>query len=75
MATMNFNTTNSTFRQLLANGLSYRVPPFQRDYSWTEDEWDDLWQDILGLFEEGGEPSHYMGMLLPITPIGGLLCA
>jgi hypothetical protein len=64
MATLNFNTTNATFRQLMGNGLSYRVPPFQRDYSWTEDEWDDLWQDILGLFEEGGEPSHYMGYLV-----------
>ena len=64
MAIMNFNTTNSTFRQLLGNGLSYRVPPFQRDYSWTEDEWDDLWQDIIGLREEGGEPSHYMGYLV-----------
>ena len=31
---MNFNTTNSTFRQLMGNGLSYRVPMFQRDYSW-----------------------------------------
>ncbi|MCD8534900.1 MAG: DUF262 domain-containing HNH endonuclease family protein [Verrucomicrobia bacterium] len=64
MATMNFNTANSTFRQLLGNGLNYRVPTFQRDYSWTEDEWDDLWQDILGLFEEDGEPSHYMGYLV-----------
>jgi hypothetical protein len=64
MATMNFNATNSTFRQLLGNGLTYRVPPFQRDYSWTEDEWDDLWQDISAMFEEGGEPSHYMGYLV-----------
>jgi len=64
MATMNFNTTNSTFRQLLGNGISYRVPPFQRDYSWGEDEWDDLWQDILGLFAEDGEDSHYMGYLV-----------
>ncbi len=64
MATMNFNTTNSTFRQLLANGLSYHVPPFQRDYSWTEDEWDDLWQDIQGLFETDAEPAHYMGYLV-----------
>ncbi len=61
---MNFNTSNSTFRQLLGNGLSYRVPPFQRDYSWTEEEWDDLWQDMLGLFEEDGEPAHYMGYLV-----------
>jgi len=64
MATLNFNTTNATFRQLLGNGLSYRVPPFQRDYSWTEDEWDDLWQDILGLFEDDGEAAHYMGYLV-----------
>jgi uncharacterized protein with ParB-like and HNH nuclease domain len=64
MATVNFNTTNSTFRQLLGNGLTYHIPPFQRDYSWTEDEWDDLWQDILGLFTEDGEPAHYMGYLV-----------
>lgn len=65
---MNFNTTNSTFRQLLGNGLTYRVPPFQRDYSWTEDEWDDLWQDITALFEEDGEPAHYMGYLVLQSP-------
>ncbi len=64
MSVMNFNTANQTFRQLLGNGLLYRVPPFQRDYSWTEEEWDDLWQDILGLFEEDGEPAHYMGYLV-----------
>ena len=64
MSTMNFNTTNSTLRQLLGNGLMDRVPPFQRDYSWTEDEWDDLWQDIVALFESDGEPFHYMGYLV-----------
>ncbi|MGK7943712.1 MAG: DUF262 domain-containing protein [Microcystaceae cyanobacterium] len=61
---MNFNTANLTFRQLLGNGLTYHVPSFQRDYSWTEDEWDDLWQDILGLLEEDGESAHYMGYLV-----------
>src|SRR5262245_49759245 len=64
MATINFNTSNQTFRQLLGNGLSYHVPHFQRDYSWEEDEWDDLWQDILGTVTPGGEPAHYMGYLV-----------
>lgn len=64
MSNMSFNTTNSTFRQLMGNGLTYEVPPFQRDYSWTADEWDDLWQDIIGLFEENPEPAHYMGYLV-----------
>jgi hypothetical protein len=64
MATLNFNTSNATFRQLLGNGLTYRVPRFQRDYSWSADEWDDLWQDIVSLFEEGGESAHYLGYLV-----------
>lgn len=61
---MNFNATNSTFRQLMGNGLSYRVPRFQRDYSWGADEWDDLWQDLVALFGEAPEPAHYMGYLV-----------
>ena len=61
---MNFNTTNNTFRRLMGNGLSYRVPSFQRDYSWSADEWDDLWQDVVGLFGADPEPAHYMGYLV-----------
>lgn len=64
MSIINFNTANQTFRQLMGNGLLYRVPPFQRDYSWTEEEWEDLWQDMLGLLEEDSEPAHYMGYLV-----------
>lgn len=63
MPAINFNTSNQTYRQLLGNGITYRVPRFQRDYSWTQDEWDDLWQDIHGVLE-GGEPAHYMGYLV-----------
>jgi uncharacterized protein with ParB-like and HNH nuclease domain len=61
---MNMDTANLTFRQLMGNGMRYRVPPFQRDYSWTETEWEDLWVDIEGMFEEDGEPAHYMGYLV-----------
>ena len=64
MANLNFNTTNETFRKLLGNGLRYKIPPFQRDYSWSVDEWDDLWQDIIGLLEEKSEEAHYMGYLV-----------
>jgi hypothetical protein len=64
MATTNFNTENRTYRQLMGNGLIYRVPRFQRDYSWGEEEWEDLWQDIQeALSPEVGSP-HYMGYLV-----------
>lgn len=48
----------------MGNGLTYRVPPFQRDYSWSEEEWEDLWIDILGTVRDEGEPAHYMGYLV-----------
>jgi uncharacterized protein with ParB-like and HNH nuclease domain len=64
MSTINFNTTNQTWRQLLGNGLIYRVPRFQRDYSWGQDEWEDLWLDIANMFSPDGEPAHYMGYLV-----------
>ena len=64
MATSNFNANNSTFRQLMGNGLAYQVPRFQRDYSWTDEEWGDLWQDIMALADDPDEPPHYMGYLV-----------
>ena len=64
MSATNFKTENNTLRKLLGNGLIYRVPRFQRDYSWTEVEWEDLWTDIQETIRVGGEPAHYMGYLV-----------
>ena len=63
MSGTNFKTENNTFRKLLGNGLTYTIPRFQRDYSWTDTEWDDLWTDIL-LVQSQSEPAHYMGYLV-----------
>lgn len=64
MAATHFNTENRTYRQLLGNGLTYRIPRFQRDYSWNDEHWEDLWADIQGILPEDGEPAHYMGYLV-----------
>jgi Protein of unknown function DUF262/Protein of unknown function (DUF1524) len=55
------NTVNTS--ELLGNGKVYRVPPFQRDYSWTEEHWEDLWNDILAI-RKGEERKHYMGTVV-----------
>ena len=61
-----FNTANQSFRQVMGNSLKYTVPRFQRDYSWQEEQWEELWQDVEALLEKGGEQnkSHYMGYLV-----------
>jgi hypothetical protein len=64
MSATNFNTKNDTYRKLMGNGLTYKIPPFQRDYSWTETEWENLWIDLLETINPDGEPAHYMGYLV-----------
>lgn len=64
MSATNFKTENNTYRKLISNSLSYRIPHFQPDYSWTENEWEDLWADIMGVIQADGEPAHYMGYLV-----------
>ena len=64
MARINLLDTRTTsFGDLIGNGKIYRVPPFQRDYSWNEENWEDLWQDILAL-HTNPRSSHYMGALV-----------
>jgi len=64
MSATNFNTKNATYRQLMGNGLTYAILRFQRDYSWNDEEWEDLWTDLAGTLKAGGEPAHYMGYLV-----------
>jgi uncharacterized protein with ParB-like and HNH nuclease domain len=52
--------SNQTFKNLMGNSVQYHVPRFQRDYSWDQEQWEDLWEDIENLNEE----EHYMGYIV-----------
>lgn len=54
------NTVN--LNDVFANGRRYKVPDYQRDYSWEEEQWDDLWTDILTVRRQG--IVHYMGAIV-----------
>ena len=53
---------NKTFADIMSNGRSYGVPQFQRDYSWEEEQLDELWQDIK--YMEENREQHFMGYLV-----------
>jgi hypothetical protein len=57
------NTRTTNFLELVGNGRIYRVPPYQRDYSWEEEQWEDLWNDLLEL-RTRPDDRHYMGALV-----------
>ena len=64
MARINLlDTRTNNFGGLIGNGKIYQVPTFQRDYSWKEENWEDLWQDIVLLYRNP-ESSHYLGAIV-----------
>ena len=56
------NTDTEDLKELLSNGKSYSVPPYQRDYSWKQEHWEDLWEDLLTI--EASSEDHYMGAVV-----------
>ena len=56
------NATDATFYDIIGNGKIYTIPQFQRDYSWSKENWEDLWNDFLSV-EETNNP-HYMGSIV-----------
>lgn len=57
------DTRTVNYLELIGNGRRYRVPPYQRDYSWTEEQWEDLWNDIEHL-QANQDERHYLGSLV-----------
>lgn len=57
------NTRTINYLELIGNGKAFRVPSYQRDYSWSEEQWEDLWNDLLELQNEPDD-RHYMGALV-----------
>ena len=63
MASVNLlDTKTVNLNEVLGNGKIYKVPQFQRDYSWTQDNWEDLWNDIS--IVKATNIAHYMGSVV-----------
>ena len=58
-----FDTKTLNISELLGNDKSYIVPRFQRSYSWDEENWEDLWLDIIDLLNNE-ERIHYLGTIV-----------
>jgi hypothetical protein len=56
------DTKTVNLNDVLGNGKIYRVPQFQRDYSWDEDNWEDLWNDLM--YAHKHDEPHYMGSIV-----------
>jgi uncharacterized protein with ParB-like and HNH nuclease domain len=55
-------TRTQSFGEMFSNGRLYEIPRFQRDYSWDEENWEELWDDVLDAIQN--DESHYMGTVV-----------
>lgn len=49
--------------EVLRRPVSYKVPVNQRDFAWTQEEVDSLWQDIVSALEEG-RSEYFLGAVV-----------
>ena len=57
--------------QSLINGFSkLKVPPYQRDYAWTKEQVDELWNDVSEAITSNSD-SYFLGSTVFVGPLGG----
>ncbi len=59
---------NRCFAEIMSSNRRYIVPPFQRDYSWEYEQWEELWEDIEQM--QQSQTQHFMGYLVLQTEDG-----
>lgn len=65
----------TTFATLLNGRVQYRVPLFQRQYAWQKAQREQLWSDIVDLYEErrlgATNAQHFMGSVVTAPELLG----
>ena len=59
------------FQKLLDGKTQYRIPLFQRTYNWREDQWNQLWKDLMRIYSMDSPRNHFVGSIVTY-PIHGL---
>ena len=49
---------------MLGGNVQYRIPLFQRTYSWGETQWAQLWDDILEIHGADESRTHFVGSVV-----------
>lgn len=52
------------FQKLLDGKIQYVVPLYQRTYNWEEDQWEQLWDDLLEIYSLEVPRNHFIGSIV-----------
>lgn len=56
-------------QDIIEGTKQYVVPLFQRTYSWTKNEWEVLWKDLIELCEADNPRSHFIGSIVTMPTV------
>jgi uncharacterized protein with ParB-like and HNH nuclease domain len=59
-----------TLHELLEGARQYKMPPFQRKYSWDEKNWNMLWEDLIVIYNGEIESDYFMGTIVTKPMLG-----
>lgn len=57
------DSSRQTIGEFLRKPYSYKVPVYQRDFAWTDEEVNTLWEDITGAMVEG-QADYFLGAVV-----------
>ncbi|MBD2167269.1 DUF262 domain-containing protein [Calothrix membranacea FACHB-236] len=62
--------SETTLRNLLEGGKQFQIPLFQRPYSWKEENWRTLWDDLMSLYNDEVQGSYFLGPIVTQAELG-----
>jgi uncharacterized protein with ParB-like and HNH nuclease domain len=62
------DVTEATFNEIITpSRIQFVIPIWQRTYSWERQQWRDLWDDLMELYEKlsnGESAQHFLGPIV-----------
>lgn len=55
------------FTRIINGTTQFIIPVFQRDYSWTETQCEQLWKDVLEIARDSTGRGHFMGSVVYVS--------
>jgi uncharacterized protein with ParB-like and HNH nuclease domain/predicted transport protein len=55
------------FTNIINGTTQFVIPVFQRDYSWTEAQCDQLWRDVIRIAAEPTDRGHFLGSVVYVS--------
>ena len=60
-----FDPKSLTLKKVFSDSV-YRIPEYQRPYSWKDSQVEQLWDDLYAAFQDNRE--YFLGSLIVIEP-------